>query len=218
MRPYFNPTEIEQNILGLARRLLGDTLAAYLLSGLGETDTINCRVFTAQSEKVSYWIEMRCNSDGKGLPAGKDLLVMATLIDLLRERQPLDSRITLRDSDIIERLQWPNTPESSAQIRQALERYFLTAYYLVDPAVDGDEIASCRYASSTRLLIIYETASPLLPLKRPAQQRLTKVQFLPGFSYDILSESKRFLGIDFNALRELREIPVESSEGQKVDR
>ena len=213
MSSTFNPTEIEQKVLNEVRKMLGSNLADYLLSGLGETNTVHCRAFTAlsassQAEKVTYRFEIRNESGQKRLPAGQDPLVLAALIDLLWERQPLDSRIIFRDSDVLEKLQWPLTSESRTLIRRALERYFLTAYYLVDPTITEEEQRdNGKYASFKRLLIGYETTSVLLPVKRTTQQRLTMVQFLPAFSYDTLAESKRFLGIDFQGLQEMREVP-----------
>jgi hypothetical protein len=217
MSSNFNPTETEQKILNAVRQLLGSNLTGYLLSGLGETNTVHCRAFTAQStssqaEKVTYQFEMKNESGRDGLPAGQDPLVLAALIELLWERQPLDSRITFRDSDILEKLQWPLTSESRTLIKQALERYFLTAYFLIDPTSNENELVNGKYASSKRLLTGYETTSVLLPVKRTTHQRLTRVQFLPEFRYDTLSERKHFLGIDFQGLREMREIPFESSE------
>jgi len=212
MSSNFNPTEIEQKILNEVRQMLGSNLADYLLSGLGETNTVHCRAFTAlsassQAERITYRFEMRSESGRNGLPAGRDPLVLAALIYMLWERQPLDTRITFKDSDILEKLQWPLTPDSRTLIRQALERYFLTAYYLIDPGISENEPTNGQYASFKRLVIGYETTSVLFPVKRTTEQKMIRVQFLPGFSYDTLSESKRFLGIDFQGLREMREIP-----------
>jgi hypothetical protein len=207
----FNVTDTEWKVISEMRRLLGPNLANYLLSGLGEEGTVHCRAFTAvsdssQAAEVTYRFEMRSESGLAGLPAGRDPLVLAALIEMLRERQPLNSRISFRDGDVLERLQWPDTPESRALIREALQRYFLTAYYLVDPGLDADERADGRYASAKRLVIGYETSAALLPLRRTAEQGLTKVQFLPDLSYDVLSDSRRFLGIDFKALRGVQEV------------
>lgn len=212
MSSNFDLTETEQKIMNEVRQMLGSNLANYLLSGLGETNTINHHAFTAlsassQAEKVTYHFEMRNESGRNGLPSGRDPLVLAALIGLLWERQPLDSRVTFKDNDIMEKLQWPLIPESQTLIRQALERYFLTAYYLIDPNINENEPTDGQYASFKTLVIGYETTSVLLPVKRTTQRKMISVQFLPGFSYDTLSESKRFLGIDFQGLRELREIP-----------
>jgi len=207
----FSLTDTEWKVVSEMRRLLGPNLANYLLSGIGETVSVHCRAFTAlsassQAEEVTYRFETRDESGRVGLPAGRDPLVLAVLIELLRERQPLNSRISFRDADVLERLQWPVTQESRALIRQALDRYFLTAFYLVDPTIDEGERAGGRYASAKRLIIGYETSAVLLPLRRTIEEGLTKVQFLPDLSYDALSDSRRFLGIDFKALRGVQEV------------
>lgn len=180
----FSLTDTEWKVVSEMRRLLGPNLSNYLLSGLGETNIVHCRAFTspadsAQAEEITYRFEMRDESEGKGLPAERDLL---------------------------ERLQWPDTQESTARIRQALKRYFLAAYYLVDPTVGADEPVDGRYASAKRLIVGYETSGVLLPVKRAIGRGLTTVQFLPDLSYDALLGSRRFLGIDFQELRGVQEV------------
>jgi hypothetical protein len=63
-----------------------------------------------------------------------------------------------------------------------------------------------------RLLIGYEMASPLYPLKKRGQPKYASTeplfacaQFLPGLIHDVISERKTFLGIDFQKLSEIRE-------------
>src|SRR5215213_2203612 len=208
----FSLTDTEWKVVSEARRLLGPNLANYLLSGIGEIGTVHCRAFTAvrdssQAEEITYRFEMRDESERMGLPAGRDPLVLAVLIEILRERQPLNSRISFRDADVLERLQWPATEESKARIRQALERYFQAAYYLVDPNIDAGGRAGGRYASAKRLIIGYETSAVLLPLRRTTEDGARRVQFLSDLSYDaLLSGSKRFLAIDFQSLRGVQEV------------
>jgi hypothetical protein len=143
------------------------------------------------------------NDSELGLPIGRDPLVLAALLDLLWERQPLDSRILFKDSHILQKLEWPLRIDSHALIKQALERYFLTAYCLVDPTPEEGMCLLGYYAGLRRLLIGYETSSVMHPVKRETNQGLTKVQFLPEFFYDVLSERKYFLGIEFQGLKEI---------------
>lgn len=206
------PTTAEErpNELTEVRRLLGDNLADFLLSGLGETGITHRRTFTAQSttshgDEITYQFEM-VNGSELGLPIGRDPLVLAALLDLLLERQPLDSRILFKDSHILENLGWPQSIDAQTLIKQALERYFLTAYCLIDPMAEKGGRILGRYASLRRLLIGYETTSVMLPVKRTELNGLTKVQFLPEFFYDILSERKYFLGVEFQGLREIQQI------------
>jgi hypothetical protein len=200
-------TEAERNLLTEVRRLLGDNLANFLLSGLGETGITHRRTFTAQSttshgDEITYQFEM-VNDSELGLPIGRDPLVLAALLDLLLERQPLDSRVLFKNSHILQKLEWPFSINSQALIKQALERYFLTAFCLVDPTTEEGMSLLGDYAGLRRLLIGYEITSVMLPVKRETNQGLTKVQFLPEFFYDVLSERKYFLGIEFQGLEEI---------------
>jgi hypothetical protein len=159
MSSRFKPTESEQQVLDSTRSLLGPNLADYLLSGLGETNISHCRAFTAQNtnphaENVTYQLEM-INESAQGLPRGRDPLVMAVLLNMLRERQPTHDKVTFRMCDILETVQWSQTTESQLLIKQALEKYTSTAYCLVDPTVSEEEHSLNLYARFKRLIISY---------------------------------------------------------------
>src|ERR1044071_1441056 len=207
----FNSTETEREILNEARRLLGNYLADYLLSGLGETSVTHCRAFTAlsispHSENVLYQLKM-INESEQGLPRERDPLVLASMLLKLFERQPLNSTICFPESEIMQILRWPQSDKSRSLVRRALERYLLTAFYLINPAYAEEERIFGRYASFRRLLVGYETPWLLLPLKRTASQGLARVMFLSEFIHEVRLEGKRFLGIEFQKLREMQEIP-----------
>jgi hypothetical protein len=211
MNPDFKLTEIEQKVLTETRHLFGSNLVDYLLSGLGESKMTHCRAFTAQltspqGEDVTYRFEIR-NESSQGLPMGREPLVMAVLLNLFRERQPMDDAVTFRASDILEKLDWPQTTEIQLMIKQAIEKYVSTAYCLVDPTVSEDERSSSLYAVFMRLLVGYQTTSKLLPQKRTDMQRFIKVGFTFSFLNAIMGQRKQFLGIEFQNLQEMREIP-----------
>jgi hypothetical protein len=201
MSSTFKPTGIERKILSEARQLLGPELADFLLSGLGETNITHRRAFTAQStdqhaENVLYQFEM-INESAQGLPIGRDPLVLAVLLNLLRERRPMHDKVTFRVSDILETLQWSQTTESQLLIKQAIEKYISTAYCLVDPTVSEEERSLNLYARFKRLIIGYKTSSKLLHVKRTDQQRFIQVQFWGAFLYATKPKRKQFLGIEF---------------------
>jgi hypothetical protein len=211
MSPDFKLTETEQKVLTETRRLFGPNLADYLLSGLGKAGITHCRAFTAQlttpqGEDVTYRFEMR-NESAQGLPMGREPLVMAVLLNLFRERQPMDDAIIFRPSDIVEKLEWPQTTETKLLIKQAIEKYVSTAYCLVDPTVSEDQRGSSLYAVFMRLLVGYQTTSKLLPQKRTDAQRFIKVDFKFALQNATMGQRKHFLGIEFQNLQELREIP-----------
>jgi hypothetical protein len=211
MNSDFKLTEIEQKVLTETRQLFGSNLADYLLSGLGEATITHCRAFTAQlaspqGEDVTYRFEIR-NESAQGLPLGREPLVMAVLLNLFRERQPMDDSVTFRPSDVLEKLDWPQTTDTQLLIKQAIEKYVSTAYCLVDPTVAEDERNSSLYAVFMRLLVGYQTTSKLLPQKRTDAQRFIKVEFKFALQNATMGGRKHFLGIEFQNLRELREIP-----------
>lgn len=211
MRADFKLTENEQKVLTEAHHLFGSNLVAYLLSGLGETRITHCRAFTAQltspqGEDISYRFEIR-NESAQGLSNGREPLVIAVLLNLFRERQPLDDAVTFRPSDVLEKLDWPQTTDTQLLIKQAIEKYVSTAYCLVDPTVSEDERSSGLYAVFMRLLTGYETTSKLLPQTRTDQQRFIKVEFKFALQNATMGQRKHFLGIEFQNLQEMREIP-----------
>jgi hypothetical protein len=212
----FELSAAECEAVAEVRMLLGDNLSDFILSGLGEAVISHRRSFTARSiqldgEEIIYQLEL-VNDSELGLPMGRDPIVIATLLDLLWERQPLDSTIMFRQSDTLQRLEWNDNAESQGLIKGALERYAFTAYCLVDPALIKEEYCGGRYTSIGRLLTGYEMASPL-PQKKMGQPRFaksesafTRAHFLPGLIHDIISEKKYFLGIEFQKLKSLSQL------------
>lgn len=208
-----NLTQAERSTLDQARKLLGNNLADFILSGIGESSLTHRRSFTAksalpQSSEITYQLEM-INDSEQGLPKGRDPLVLAVLLALLWERQPLHSTILFRETDILEKLEWENNGESKLLIKQALERYFSTAYCLIDPTVTANESFGGYYATVGRLLLGLENTAILSSTKRTGQSRSLRVHFFPPLIHDVISQKKFFLGIDFQALQEIHLSPHE---------
>lgn len=149
------------------------------------------------------------NDSEQGLPKGPDPLVLAVLLSLLWERQPLHSTLLFREADIIERLEWENNAESRNLIRHALERYFLTAYCLIDPTITAEEGFCGRHACMGRLILGLENTAILSSAKRTGQSLSLRVHFFPSLIHDVISQKKFFLGIDFQALQEIHLSPHE---------
>jgi hypothetical protein len=216
MDSHYKLSEAEQQSLDGARRWLGSNLSDYLLSGLGETNMTHCRAFTAQTtaadEDVTYRFEM-INESPQGLPIGREPLVLAVLLNLLRERRPLDDKVTFRTSDILELLRWPQTIETHLVIKQALEKYTSTAYCLVDASVSEEERRMNLYANFKRVIIGYQTTSKLIHMKRADQQRFIQVEFWRGFLEAIKVKRKQFLGVEFESLRGMRVIDRATATG-----
>jgi hypothetical protein len=206
----YNLSEAEQVVLSTARRLLGPNLADFLLSGLGEAQVTHRRSFAApapvsQGEEVSYRFEMVSDSK-EGLPIGRDPLVMAVLINFLRERQPMDEKVSFSVDDMLKILQWPPSKESHLIVTRAVERYASTTFGLIEQPLPEDASSS----QFKRLVIGYETISKPPTVKRGARHLIIKVQFWPHFinAFNIY-DRKHYLGVEFQTLREIQETTFE---------
>lgn len=207
----FNPTGNEQKVLDSARQLLGSNLSDYLLSGLGETKIIHCRAFIARgtsrhSENVTYQFEM-INDLGQGLPRERDPLVLAALLLHFCQFESLNGTVRFPETDVIEMLKWPQNAESISAVKRALERYLLTAFYLIDPTINEEALIFGRYARFKRLLVGYEATWLHTHVKRTADQGANQFLILPEFTQSEILDGRRFLGVEFQSLREMHEIP-----------
>jgi len=204
----FKPVGPEQKILTEARQLLGANMADYVLSGLGEAQVTNCRVFASKGTvrdigDVTYRFEVRSDS-AQGLPAGRDPIVMAALIGLLRERQPIDDAVTFGVGPMLETLRWPQSIESHMTVTRAVEKYAATTYCLIDrPLPEGEGIRS----HFRRLVISYEITSKPAAGKAKVSETAVRVQFWPYFVNSFALARKSFLGVEFQTLRGIEEVP-----------
>jgi hypothetical protein len=218
MNTEYTLSEAEQSVLNNARRLLGPNLADYLLSGLGEAEVTHRRAFSAsgtsaESEGFSYRFEMVSDSK-EGLPIGRDPLVMAALTAMLRERQPMDEKVGFGLDDMLKILQWPQGKESHLMVRRAVQRYASTTFGLIEQPLPEEATGS----QFKRLVIGYETISKPPAVKRGARHLIIKVQFWPHFinAFNIY-DRKHFLGVEFQTLREIRQIPYSRNEQATSD-
>jgi hypothetical protein len=210
MNPNHKLTKAERGVLDQGCRLLGDNLASLLLSGLGDNGLTHCRAFTAQgissdSEEVTYRFEMR-NDSVQGLPSGRDPLVLAALLHLFVEQWLMDDSARFTMSELLHRLQWSPTTESQLLITQAIAKYVSTAYYLLDSTVADEERNGSLHLRFKRLLIGYDTTLEAVAVRGRDPQKLIKVQFPSAFVSSIKHTRKHFLGIEFQRLKELKEI------------
>jgi hypothetical protein len=215
-----NLTTAERAVLDEIHQLLGDNLSDFLLSGLGETSITHRRAFSARSmlrygDEITYQLKI-INDSEQGLPIERDPLVLASLLNILWEHQPLDNTILFRQADILEKLGWDDDAESHSLIKRALERYAFTTFCLVDQTHTEEESLGYHYARVWRLLIGCEIATPLYPLKKRGQPKYATSEplfgcanFLPSLIQDVISKRKSFLGIDFQMLKEIRLVSAE---------
>ena len=176
-------SETERRTLDDARRLLGDNLADFLLSGLGLAEISHRRAFAARSTSrhswgVTYRFEMVNES---GLAAGREPFVLAALLGLLQEGQPPEGGLIFRQCEILENLGWADATGSRKFVKQALEKYLLTAYCLVDETLPRGKRIHQGYAGFGRLLVSYETTSTPRPVYRIDPEKSARIHFPPGF-------------------------------------
>ena len=208
-------TDAEQRILDSAFRILGENLAEFLLSGLGEAHRTKRRTFTAQSTNpqgvsICYKLEM-LNESKQGLPINHDPLVFAALLQILSERKFPRSKVRFRDQVVLTRLQWPQSIESELLIKQAIERYVYTAHYLLDTKLPEEERIDGQYSCCRRLLTGFETISTRQSLPSEKAHSHKTVLFNPEFLPIIGADLKQFMGLDFKSLRSLRQVSFENS-------
>lgn len=203
-------TEAEQDLLDFVRRVLGNNLAAFLLSGLADASHLS-RSFTVRSTSphgqiTTHRLEI-ISENGRGVPAGRDPLVMAGLLHLLWIGERGRDEVVFRDEALLERLSWPDTPESRLSISEAVERYYSTAYLRTStvPLGAGGE----RRSSHVQKLVPgYETTVERLNGPPEGVWKSTIVQFTPKLVEEVTGAEKYFLGIDFERLGSLQ--PLES--------
>jgi hypothetical protein len=131
MSTHYVPTEAEHDLLDTARRVLGANLSEFLLCGLGESHHSR-RLYTARNVRdhgpgLTFQLEVVSDS-GEGLPGGRDPLVIAALLHLLWTGERGRDEVVFRDAELLQRLAWPDTPESRCSISEAVERYYGTTY------------------------------------------------------------------------------------------
>ncbi len=108
----YTPTEAEHDLLDTARRVLGDNLFQFLFSDLGGAHRPRRR-FTATSVRehghgTVHQLEAVGESE-KGLPGGRDPLVMAALLRLLLTRGKGKDEVVFREEELLGILSRPDT-------------------------------------------------------------------------------------------------------------
>jgi hypothetical protein len=219
MNPDFKLTVVEQGVLTGTRQLLGPHLADYLLSGMGEAQATHCRAFVTHdaspgNDRVTYRFEMGSDS-AQGLPTGRDPIVMAALISLLRERQLMDDAVAFDVGSMLDTLGWPRNKESHLALLRAVERYAGTTYCLIDHPLPEGEGAGSYFR---RLVISYETVSKPAAAKVKVPETAVRVQFWPYFVNSFVLARKSFLGVEFHTCGGLRRYPRRRLSGDDASR
>lgn len=213
MSTSYVPTEAERDLLDTARRILGVNLLGLLLSSLGEPHQPR-RLYTARSVRthgsgLTYRLEA-VSETKKGLPGGRDPLVMAALLHLLWTGERGRDEVVFRDEGLLERLAWPDTSESRNSIGEAIERYYCTTYLRTSTEPLGAGRGERRTSQVQKLVPGYETTIEVLSGPPKETRRSTVVQFMPKLIEEVSGAEKYFLGVDFEWLQVERIMPEDA--------
>lgn len=206
-------TEAEQELLDYARRILGDNLAEFLLSGLKDASHLRRRSYTVQSgdghRKIRNYKLDVISEDGRGVPAGRDPLVLAAVLHLMWTRRAYFDEVAFRDEVLLERLGWADMPESRRAIEAAVERYYSTSYRLQRAEPRGPGEMEVRYSQVQQLVAGYDTTDEWSSETSNTERKSTVIYFAAGFVEGVSTEQKYFLGIDFERLGPLQLVQSE---------
>jgi hypothetical protein len=122
--------------LKFALDVFGEPLSQFLLSGLGEEEEERTWLFkiTFNDHKdVIRYRDIRVEADELPdlvtlLPRRREPLVILALLRLLMSRKPFSSHMLYDQAEVLELLEWEDTPESRLSIDGAVERYADLSY------------------------------------------------------------------------------------------
>jgi hypothetical protein len=121
-------TEQERRLVAYMQERYGEMLSLFLLSGLGEEGQAGARHFTVSEldwdeNIIRRHLVLSSNSAESLLPHGRDPLVLAATLKLLRERGQAN-RVRFRLAELTAALGWGDTAESAEAVSGAIGRYY----------------------------------------------------------------------------------------------
>jgi len=201
--PYI-PTEAERDLLDTAWQVLGGNLFEFLLAGLGEPHYPRRR-FTATSIRehgpgVTYRLEAVAESE-KGLPGGRDPVVMAALLHLLWTGGRGRDEVVFRDEELLGILSWPDTRELRLAVKAAVGRYYHTAYHRTSRVPLGEEMGDWVSSEVQKLVRGYDTTEEWDVGTPKGKRKSTTLHFSKNLVDRLSGSKKYFLGLDFERLQ-----------------
>ena len=211
--PYI-PTENESDLLDTARRMLGDNLYRFLLSSLGGPHE-RSRRYTARSVREHgagqvYQLKAVGESE-KGLPGGRDPVVMAALLHLLWTNGRGRDEVVFRDEELLTVLSWPDTRVSRLSLWAAIKRYHNTGYHRTSRELLGPGKGEMVSSQVQKLIVGYDTTLELREGPPKEVRKSTILHFTTKLVEDVTGAEKYFLGINFERLQLQKLSPDESS-------
>lgn len=213
MNPPYAPTKAERDLLNTTRRVLGDNLYGFLLSGLGEPHDRRRR-YTARSIRehgtgLVYQLEAVGESE-KGLPGGRDPVVMAALLHLLWTGRRERNEVVFRDEELLAILFWPDTRASRLSVEAAVKRYYCTGYYQTNRRVLGPGRGEMVSSQVQKLVPGYDTTLEWEVGAPKGKRKSTIVHFSKKLIEGVSGKEKIFLGIDFESIERLQPLPADN--------
>ncbi len=214
MNPPYVPTEAERDLLDTARRVLGNNLYGFLLSGLGEPHDRRRR-YTARSIRehgigLVYQLGAVSESE-KGLPGGRDPVVMAALLHMLWTGGRGRDEVVFRDEEILAILSWPDTRASRLSVGAAVRRYYCTGYHRTNRQPRGPGRGELVSSQVQKLVTGYDTTEEWEVGTPKGKRKSTILHFPAKLLEEVSGAEKYFLGIDFERLEQLQPLPADSS-------
>jgi hypothetical protein len=211
MLTHYNPTEDEGELLDSASRVLGGNLFRFLLSGLGEPHHPRRR-YTATSIRaygpgLTFQLEAVAESE-KGLPGSRDPLVMAALLHLLWTEYKGRDEVIVREGIVLERLGWDDTKEARLDVGAAVERYYNTAYHRTSRESLGEGKGERVSSQVQKLVTGYDMTLELREGPPKEVRKSTILHFMTKLVEEVTGPEKYFLGVDFERLEQLQEVPA----------
>jgi hypothetical protein len=121
-------TEQERRLVAYTQERYGEMLSLFLLSGLDEEGRAGARYFAVSEMDwdeniIRHRLVLSPDSEESLLPHGRDPLVLAAILKLLRERGKAN-RVRFRLAELTAALGWGDTAESAEAVSGAIGRYY----------------------------------------------------------------------------------------------
>lgn len=192
--------------------MLGDNLYEFLLSGLGGPHERRRR-YTARSLRghwagLVYQLEAVGESE-KGLPGGRDPVVMAALLRLLWTGDRGLDEVVFRDEDLLAILSWPDTRASRLSVWAAIRRYHCTGYYCTKRQPLGSGGGDLVSSQVQKVVTGYDTTEEWEVGTPRGKRKSTILHFSKRLVEEVSGAEKYFLGIDFDRLERISRVSPE---------
>jgi hypothetical protein len=154
-------TEQERRLVVYIREKYGEMLSLFLLAGLGEEGRAGARHFAVceldwDGNIIRRHLVLSADSEESLLPHGRDPLVFAAILRLLRERGKANS-VRFRLADLTAELGWSDTADSAEAVAGAIGRYYSATLAALPPRGEHYTGESPPSGRGSRILIERET-------------------------------------------------------------